>query len=117
MYKSSTRGIYSDNINEIDPIHTNYCNEAIELMRLRALWRAVILQSVLDIVNNSSRTEEKIARRAAHSWLFDNYDDFITVCNIAEYSPDYVRRKAKDVSNKYDCKSKKWQCLLTKNAA
>ncbi len=63
----------------------------------RALWRAVILQSIIDILNNSSRTENKIAKIEAKQWVFKDNDDFFEVCNLAGYNAKYVRKKIMEI--------------------
>jgi hypothetical protein len=63
----------------------------------RSLWRAVILQSIIDIINNSSRTENKIAKIEAKQWVFKENDDFYEVCNLAGYNAKYVRKKIMEI--------------------
>jgi hypothetical protein len=63
----------------------------------RSLWRAVILQSIIDIVNNSSRTENKIAKIEAKQWVFKENEDFYEVCNLAGYNAKYVRKKIMEI--------------------
>ena len=63
----------------------------------RALWRAVILQAIIDILNNSSRTENKIAKIEAKQWIFQNNEDFQEICYLAGYSTKYVRTKIMEI--------------------
>lgn len=60
-----------------------------------ALWRAVILQAIIDSLSEAKRTENKVEKERAKAWLLNMSNDFIEVCNMAGYSPYYVREKAK----------------------
>lgn len=73
-------------------INYDYGND--QFFCCRALWRAIIMQAILDLTSNSSRTEEKLAKKQAESWLLGNSIDFLDVCRWAEYSPQRVRSKA-----------------------
>ena len=59
-----------------------------------ALWRAVIMQAMLDITTKSSRTEDQIASYHAKIWFMEDSEDFRMVCCMADYSHVYVRNKA-----------------------
>jgi len=61
-----------------------------------SLFRAVIMQSLIDIVSNSKRTEDKLAKRDAIDWMQINNPDFNTVCLFANLSPKWVLQKAMD---------------------
>ncbi len=61
-----------------------------------ALWRAVILQAIQDLLTESKRTEEKNARNSALCWLDINNKDFIIVCYLAGLNPEFVLRKVRD---------------------
>ena len=58
-----------------------------------ALWKAVIMQSVLDVVNNSSRAAEILAKKTAIDWLNINNSSFIKVCGYADLNPEWVLKK------------------------
>jgi hypothetical protein len=66
----------------------------------RALWRAVILQAIIDIINESSRTESKVAKIEAKKWVFIDNEDFDNVCLMAGYKKDYIRKKIMDIMRK-----------------
>ena len=72
-------------------------NDDSYLVANRSLWRAVILQAIIDIVNNSSRTENKIAKIEAKQWVFKENDDFYEVCHLAGYTVKYVRKKIMEI--------------------
>ena len=65
----------------------------------RALWRAVIMQAMIDIENNSSRTEDCVAKAKAISWFLYPSKDFYTACLLADYDSKYVIEKAKTIIN------------------
>lgn len=58
-----------------------------------ALWKAVIMQSVLDLMSTSKRTEEVLAKKTAKSWLDKNNSNFLTVCQLADLEPGWVLKK------------------------
>jgi hypothetical protein len=64
-----------------------------------ALWRAVILQAFVDLLTNSEKLEDQIAKRFARSWILGMSQDFKLVCSMAGYNPYYVRRKAVSFMN------------------
>jgi hypothetical protein len=69
----------------------------------RALWRAVILQAIIDILNESSRTENKIAKLEAKKWIFTNNEDFEYVCLMAGYKINFIRKKILEIMRKSLC--------------
>lgn len=58
-----------------------------------SLWKAVILQALLDAGSNSSTKYMVKAKREALQWLFGNSIDFEDVCCMCDLDPRYVRRK------------------------
>ena len=58
----------------------------------RAMWRAVILQALLDAVSKSGKEEANRSRRDARRWLSSG-EDFDEICLLAGFQPSYVRRK------------------------
>jgi hypothetical protein len=60
-----------------------------------ALWRAVIMQALIDAGNNFKRAEYKNYKAQAISWLSGNSDDFLEVCMLADMEPDYVKKMTK----------------------
>lgn len=59
-----------------------------------ALWRAVILQSILDRLTQSKRGSDIRARKNAKNWMNIKNEDFLAVCAFAQLEPDFVLRKA-----------------------
>lgn len=73
-----------------------------ELMNIgeKALWQSVIMQAVLDTMNNSKRTSEKVAKNASISWFSMENHDFLEVCTMAEMEPQYIINNVKILMNK-----------------
>lgn len=59
----------------------------------KSIWKAVILQGILDISSCSRRTEDVIARQEAIKWFDLSNKDFLTVCKMADLIPEYVIKK------------------------
>lgn len=70
-------------------------NTKLILQRNQALWRAVILQAILDATSTAKRSENVVEKQKALNWIFDRNTDFDTICFLAGYSTGYVQRKAK----------------------
>lgn len=60
----------------------------------QAMWRAVIVQSLMDAASTSKKPELMVWRREAEVWLRGNTSDFYTVCYHAGLEPDFVREMA-----------------------
>lgn len=60
----------------------------------KALWKAVITQSMMDALSRSSKPEEQFHKHEAIRWLTTNQKDFITVCHLAGEDPEYIRKQA-----------------------
>lgn len=58
------------------------------------LWNAVILQAITDATTNYKRTENRMEKIRATTWLLQNNTDFPLICHLAGHSPSYVRTKA-----------------------
>lgn len=61
----------------------------------QALWRAVILQALVDAVSQSAKDDTMRLRQEARRWLLLKGDDFDQVCHLAGYAPDYIRRQVR----------------------
>lgn len=61
-----------------------------ENMKCIELWRAVIIQAILDIRNNGSRVMDRVNRAKAILWMNPNKKDFVNVCQMAEMNPQRV---------------------------
>ena len=54
----------------------------------RAVWRAVIVQALMDAACQSKKKESLQARQESLIWLRGNSIDFATVCYHAGFEPD-----------------------------
>jgi hypothetical protein len=73
------------------------------------LFRAVIMQALLDAVSQSKRTEEKMEKMKARRWFDVNNKDFLTVCEFAQLSPEWVIIKSRKAIAS-GCKWRKESC-------
>jgi hypothetical protein len=71
-----------------------------ESQRCRSLWRSMILQAIVDALSRRSRTEHKLARHNAISWLQGDSWGFELICCLAEYNHETVRKRALELINK-----------------
>lgn len=60
----------------------------------QAMWRAVIVQALMDAASTSQKAEALVWKREAEIWLRGNSNDFHTVCFYANMDPDFVREVA-----------------------
>ncbi|MBV8939033.1 MAG: hypothetical protein JO089_04260 [Alphaproteobacteria bacterium] len=63
---------------------------------IQALWRAVILQALMDAANRSHKAEIRHHRHQALQWLTLHQRDFFTVCDYAGLDPQYVCRTVRE---------------------
>lgn len=73
----------------------NQTNEPVKDRSSIALGRAIILQAIIDCVSCSKRTEDKLARIDALKWFDINNRDFLIICSLSEWSPNWVLKKQK----------------------
>ncbi|HSQ97271.1 MAG TPA: hypothetical protein VLL98_00965, partial [Rickettsiales bacterium] len=68
-----------------------------------ALWKAVILQALVDLQSNSKKKIANTYRIKALMWFNLKNENFIKICNLADLDPKYVSQKAKKVkeNNKF----------------
>jgi hypothetical protein len=62
-----------------------------------ALYKAVIMQMIIDASNVSKDPKASLNEKRAKAWLFANNEDFQTVCIMAEIDPQVVVRFAKEL--------------------
>jgi hypothetical protein len=58
-----------------------------------SLWRAVIVQAVLDCLTQSTRKENINAREDALSWFHLKNKSFVFVCRMAMLEPSFVLKQ------------------------
>ena len=56
----------------------------------RSLWRAVVLQALLDIKSNSNNDMTNVNKAKAILWINLNKKDFLDVCHRAELNPKQI---------------------------
>lgn len=59
-----------------------------------ALFKAVIMQALLDCVNQSRRTEDRVAKIQASRWFDKNNIDFILTCQFAQLNHKWVLQQS-----------------------
>ena len=68
---------------------------------IKSLWKAVILQAVIDATSNYKRKEYQLEKEKARLWLSNLSNDFINVCFMAGCDPRYVQARARNVLKNY----------------
>lgn len=66
----------------------------------QAVWRAVIVQALMDASSNSKKQENLQSKQEALVWLRGNSKDFLEVCQNAGFEPEFVRDMAKKALEK-----------------
>ena len=61
----------------------------------QGVWRAVIVQALMDASSNSAKKENLQAKEEALVWLRGNSVDFASVCYFAGFEPEFVKQMAK----------------------
>jgi hypothetical protein len=61
---------------------------------VRSLWRAVIMQAVVDASTKSKNRRAVSRSKKAHDW-FKQDDSFIQTCLMADIEPNYVQKKVR----------------------
>lgn len=76
-----------------------YSNNNLYFKGEIALWKAVILQALVDLQSNSKKKIANTYRVKALMWFNLKNEEFITVCNYAGLDPKYVYEKAQNIKN------------------
>ena len=86
-----------------DEFNYKYTNDNLYYKGEIALWKAVILQALVDLQSNSKKKIANTYRIKALMWFNLKNEEFIQVCNWAGLEPSYVYEKAKKVkeNNKF----------------
>ena len=83
----------------------------------QAIWKAVIMQAIIDATNNSKKPEFKTMKRQALQWLEGKSQDFKRVCRLAGLDEKYVINKAKyAIYNTHKWKKKPTNLGATKSS-
>jgi hypothetical protein len=78
--------------NKYDPLLSEPYNHSLYE---QGMWRAVIVQALMDASSNSAKKENLQAKQEALVWLRGNSADFATVCYYAGFEPDFVKMMAR----------------------
>jgi hypothetical protein len=70
-------------------------SQEIPVSEHQSLWRAVIMQALMDAATRSRKPEALYHKREAYAWLTEGSRDFVMVCDYANLDPGYVRIAAK----------------------
>ena len=62
----------------------------------QSMWRAVVVQALMDASSMSKKAEMQQYKREALVWLRGNSEDFFTVCYYAGLDPECTREMIKD---------------------
>lgn len=68
-----------------------------------SVWKAVIMQALLDCGTFSKKSSDRIEKERATEWFSVKNKDFVYVCSNADLDPEYVVKKAKNAMKTY-CK-------------
>ncbi len=69
--------------------------DVIQASKVQGLWRAVIMQALVDASSNSSNKRAMTHKKRATKWLCKKEtDEFIETCMLAGMEPSYVQMKA-----------------------
>lgn len=96
--------LISQKINsESEEFNYKYTNDNLYYKGEIALWKAVILQALVDLQSNSKKKIANTYRIKALMWFNLKNKEFIQICNWAGLDPIYVYQKAKKVkeNNKF----------------
>jgi len=88
-----------------------------ENQNCQALWKAVILQALLDLKSISKKKMAKCNRNQADKWLNLHNKDFLRVCGLADLDPEYVINRKKRIIVERDNKLKEINLKLEQQKA
>lgn len=76
-----------------------YSNDNLYFKGEIALWKAVILQALVDLQSNSKKKIANTYRIKALMWFNLKNEDFITTCNYAGLDPKYVYERSRVIKD------------------
>ncbi len=71
----------------VEPYNYSDCEQGV--------WRAVIVQALMDASSNSAKKESLQAKEEALVWLRGKSIDFASVCHYAGFEPSFVKEMAR----------------------
>lgn len=81
--------------NTYEEFDYRYSNDNLYFKSEIALWKAVILQALVDLQSNSKKKIANTYRIKALMWFNLKNKEFLTVCNYAGLDPKYVYEKSR----------------------
>ena len=96
---TTTNNNISNNDNLEDEFDYRYSNDNLYFKSEIALWKAVILQALVDLQSNSKKKIANTYRVKALMWFNLKNEEFLTVCNYAGLDPKYVYEKSRIVKD------------------
>ena len=96
---NTTTNNISNNDNLEEEFDYRYSNDNLYFKSEIALWKAVILQALVDLQSNSKKKIANTYRVKALMWFNLKNEEFLTVCNYAGLDPKYVYEKSRIVKD------------------
>lgn len=96
---NTTTNNISNNDNLEDEFDYRYSNDNLYFKSEIALWKAVILQALVDLQSNSKKKIANTYRVKALMWFNLKNEEFLTVCNYAGLDPKYVYEKSRIIKD------------------
>lgn len=96
---NTTNNNISNNDNLEDEFDYRYSNDNLYFKSEIALWKAVILQALVDLQSNSKKKIANTYRVKALMWFNLKNEEFLTVCNYAGLDPKYVYEKSRIIKD------------------
>lgn len=96
---NNTTNNISNNDNLEDEFDYRYSNDNLYFKSEIALWKAVILQALVDLQSNSKKKIANTYRVKALMWFNLKNEEFLTVCNYAGLDPKYVYEKSRIIKD------------------
>lgn len=69
--------------------------EEAEFYKMKNLWKAVLMRTAKDLINNNKKY--RIHKKRAIAWFNQKNLEFKLVCLYAGYDPDYIFRKTEEI--------------------
>ena len=100
---NNNNNVNNNNKNNEKDFNYRYSNNNLYFKSEIALWKAVILQALVDLQSNSKKKIANTYRIKALMWFNLKNEEFITVCNYAGLDPKYVYEKSRIIkeNNKF----------------
>ncbi|QED23443.1 hypothetical protein [Candidatus Deianiraea vastatrix] len=101
MNKKKDAKKYSVSTSDSPPSEPGFVDDMLVTRSDVSLWRAVVMQAIVDCYTLSKRTENQNARLEAIKWISSGNRDFLKVCQYADLDPYYVIKKTRHaISNR-----------------